>query len=462
MLVIRLFLTAICVLIGVPRLAVAATDATLLRLFLDDGTTLVSFGEYARLGDRVVFSMPVGGTADNPRLYVVSVPAAKIDWPRTDRYTMSARYQWYAQTRGEDDFQRMSNEVARVLNDVALSTDRRQALAIAESARRTLAGWPATHFGYRQADVREIVGLLDEAISNLRASVGITEFALELVASTPDVPLEPLIGMPSGSEQLDQLFRVAALTERSSERIALFRAALSLLADENSGIPPNAAATLRETITRDILEETRIDERYAAMSRRLMSAATRAAAGARIADVERVLNQIPKEDKRLGGRRPEHVQALRASVKAQLDAARRLRLLKDRWTIRRALYREWQQSAGVLLLRLLKERPALEAIRSLEGPAPAPLTTLRRRLSGGANRLQRIGVNVPEDLRAANQLLVNAWQFAETAANARYAAVSAGNVSTAWEASSAAAAALLLLERVQQEVRTLLEPPRLR
>ena len=39
--------------------ASAASDATLFRIFLRDGSNVVSFGEFARVGDDVVFSMPV-------------------------------------------------------------------------------------------------------------------------------------------------------------------------------------------------------------------------------------------------------------------------------------------------------------------------------------------------------------------------------------------------------------------
>ena len=46
----------------VPR-SHAADDATLLRVFLKDGTSLVSYGEPARVGDRVVFSMPTAATS---------------------------------------------------------------------------------------------------------------------------------------------------------------------------------------------------------------------------------------------------------------------------------------------------------------------------------------------------------------------------------------------------------------
>jgi hypothetical protein len=66
---------------------------------------------------------------------------------------------------------------------------------------------------------------------------------------------------------------------------------------------------------------------------------------------------------------------------------------------------------------------------------------------------------VPDHLRATHELLVGAWRFAETAIDTRYDAVSSGNVSTAWQASSSAAAALLMVSRVQQDMRALLDPP---
>ena len=94
-----------------------------------------------------------------------------------------------------------------------------------------------------------------------------------------------------------------------------------------------------------------------------------------------LLARVPREDARLGRRRPEQVEALRASLQARLDDARRLRLLKDRWTIRQALYRDWQRSAGVQLLQLVRLEPVLLAIQSFEGPEPDVLMDSRRRLA---------------------------------------------------------------------------------
>ena len=125
-------------------------------------------------------------------MHVTSVKAALVDWPRTDKYSASARYQRYAETRGEEDFRILSNEVALALNDIALSANRQQALALAEKVRSTVADWPRMHFGYRQSDVREIISVLDQAISTLRAASGATSFELSLVAMADSPELEPV------------------------------------------------------------------------------------------------------------------------------------------------------------------------------------------------------------------------------------------------------------------------------
>ena len=444
--------------LAAPGVVAAASDAMLFRLFLTDGTSVVSYGEFARVDDRVVFSMVTGGDAE-PRLHAATLPVSAIDWARTDQDAASTRYRWYAQTRGEADFLRLSDEVAGVLNDVLLTTDRTRALDVAQQARATLAEWPREHYGYRQQDVREILSFLDEVISDLRAAAGMTSFDVALVAMTPDIILAPLVTMPSLREQIDQAFLVASLTKRPQEDVALLQAALLLLDEAGAVIPPADAAALRRLAVTRIREEQVIDVRYGEWARRLMTVATRGAARARIGDVERVIDRIPREDTRLGRRRPEMVQALHASVQAQLDAARRLRLRRDQWAIRRSLYRDYQRSVGVQLLQLVKSQPALEAIRRLDGPTPDTLVTVQARLRGGAERLDRI--RPPGDLRVTHDLLVGAWRFAENAVNGRYQAARAASVTTAWEASSAAAGALLLLSRVQQEIRELLEPPRL-
>ena len=63
-------------------------------------------------------------------------------------------------------------------------------------------------------------------------------------------------------------------------------------------------------------------------------------------------------------------------MQAQLDRARRLRLLRDQWTVRRAVFRDYPRHVGSEGMQLVKLQPSLEAIRRLEGPDP-PSRTLR-------------------------------------------------------------------------------------
>lgn len=441
---------------GMVQPASAGSDVTLFRLYMLDGSVLTSYGEFARVDDSVVFSMPVGGKPEEPRIQVTSVKAALVDWPRTDKYSASARFQRYAETRGEEDFRILSNEVAVALNDIALSANRQQALALAESVRRTVADWPRMHYGYRQNDVREILSVLDQAISSLRVAAGATSFELALVAMADAPELEPLATMPNVRQQLDEIFYVAAKA-KGAEKVALLQSGLTLLAEAGSTL--SDASALRREAESEIRQEIATDRKYASLTQKVVTQAKTYAARANITQIERLITRIPKEDAKLGAQRPEMVEGMNTAVQSQLFAARRLRLQRDQWLLRQSAYREYQKSVGSSLLLLVKNQNSLEAIRTLEGPPPARLLALRQQLSGGAARLERL--RTPDYLSSTHELLIGAWRFAENATRARYEAIEKANAAAAWEASSAAAGALMMLGRAQAEIRSLLEPPRL-
>ena len=70
-------------------------------------------------------------------------------------------------------------------------------------------------------------------------------------------------------------------------------------------------------------------------------------------------------------------------------------------------------------------------------------------------------VEPPEEFRNAHALLASAAQLALTAASIRREATLAGDLSRAWDASSAAAGALMLTTRAQTEMQTVSRLPRL-
>src|SRR5258708_18332345 len=123
-------LVALCLLMcALP--ACAADDATLFRVFLKDASSLVSYGEIARVDDRVVFSMPIG-TGSNPpsSLRLVNIAADRVDWDRTDRYAVSARSGRYIETQAEIDYTELSNRMAQALNEVGQTSDVAKPLGI--------------------------------------------------------------------------------------------------------------------------------------------------------------------------------------------------------------------------------------------------------------------------------------------------------------------------------------------
>jgi len=453
----RVLLVLTC--LALPGVVWAEPDATLFRIFMLDGSSFVSYGEFVKLDDNVIFSMPVGGAPDQPRLQVAMVKTSLVDWPKTDRYATSARYKRYAETRGEEDYLRLSNEVADVLNTIALTTDRAQALVIAERARQTVAAWPQAHFGYRQNDIREIVSLLDQAISSLRAVAGGNPFELSLVAMAGPPDVVPVLGMPNVKEQLDQMMSLASVTTAPTERMALLQGAMALVTEAAPKLSATDAVNYRADVEREIRDEVGIDKRYTDLSRRSLDQADKAAQRADSSAIERIVTRVREEDSKIGQKRPQTVEALNASLQGKLADSRRLRLLRDQWVLRRDTYRQYQSSVGSSMVLLAKSTASLRAIRTLDGPDPQQLVLLKSQLSGGADRLERM--RTPEYLRDVHERLVGAWRFAENAVRARFDAVSRADATAAWEASSSAAGALMMLARVQQDLTNLLTPPRL-
>jgi len=267
----------------------AADAATLLRVFLRDGTSLLSYGEFARVADRVVFSMPIDSTEDPP-LQLIDIPADRVDWARTDRYADTARAARYTATQGESDYVALNNAVSRALNGVAFTPDPARRLAIVEEARKTLAEWPATHFHYRIGDVRQMLGMLDEAIADLRATAGGSRFDLSLVAvADPVPPIEPLLPPPTPVETIEQLVAASQLSESAAERQSIQSVVLARLDRDASSLPREWAAATRATISAAIDADVRIERSYQAMIRRSIR---QAQALACFGDVVRIMSLL--------------------------------------------------------------------------------------------------------------------------------------------------------------------------
>lgn len=436
--------------------AAADTTAVYYRVVLTNGSSLASYGEFARVADRVVFSMRLGGTEAQPRLQLVSIPASHVDWSATEQYADAARAAHYAATRGEAEFSALNDIVAAALNGVAVSDDPAARLRIADSARRRLAEWARSSYGYRARDVAQLSSMLDEAIAEIQASTGssATGFELQLVA-TISPPAVPLLPNPTLRDQTEQAFLAASLADDAGARKAL----MSSVAQALAGQTDEWAATLAVRAQRAIELEEGIDREYGLLTRSAIARAAGRAAVADVRGVQGVIADVLSRDDRLGRRRPAEVSALLATLDARLDAARRLRLARDRWLLRAPEYRVYSRQIAVGLEVLSGLTRAVDDIRELAGPPRREL--LRAQLGVEEAALTFSRVKPPEDLLPVHALFVSAVQLAAAACKQRLAAISSGSEEDAWSAASAAAGSLMLLERAQKDLTRWLKPPSL-
>lgn len=448
----------VCVLTS-ARAAAADDDATLLRVFLTDGTSLVSYGEPARVGDRVVFSMPTAATP-NPPLHLVDLPAARVDWDRTDRYAVSARAAHYLATQADIDFAALSNNVAEALNEVTFTTDPERRLTIVEKARKVLAGWPEAHYNYRHAEVRQMLSMLDEAIADLRAASGADRFDLQFVAyADPLTIAEPLLPTPTPKEAIEKVLAAARLVDSPVDRTSLLGTAVASLDRDAAVLPADWATKTRAEAVATLEIERGIDRSYQSLTKQIVALGERRAKLADVRGVQRLVDRVHREDRALGGKRPDAVTALLGTVEAQLDAARRLRLARDRWALRAPAFRRYRTAIRVPMERLASLKPSLENIKSLAGTSPTTLATIQRVVRQILR--QASAIVPPQELLAAHAVLVSAARLAGNAAQIRREATLDADMARAWDASAVAAGALMLGARARSDIQAMLRPPRL-
>lgn len=428
------------------------------RVFLRDGSTLLSYGEFARVSDRVVMSVPLGGSAANPDLHLLSVPADSVDWERTDAYADSVRASRYADTRGPDDFALLSGAVSVALSDIALTTDPNRKIAMAAEARQNVTRWIADHFGYRAADVARMAALFDDVVAETRAAAGMKDFDLSLIANLAAPPSVPLLPAPTFRESVEQALRAAVLAPDATERTSLLRGIDRALIDAAAEPGAGWVATVRPRVAGAIAVEERASRGYDVLARDTLQTADRHARQADVTGVERVIRRALSEDDRLGQRRPQEMASLLAMLDGKLDTARRLRLARDSWEARADHWRRYNASMAQPLALMRLSRGDLDQIRRLAGPSRASLGRLASRIARALALMTP--TMVPGEGEGAHGLMKNAIQLASRAAASRQRAIATGDMATAWEASAAAAGALMLLDRAAEDLKALQTLPK--
>ena len=437
-----------------PPPAAAVSDPTLLRVFLNDGSTLVSYGEFSRVGDHVVISLPV---QLNPlKLEVVSIPENRVNWEKTDAYADSARAARYAATRGPEDFAALNASVSQALNDIALVQDPQRKLAMATEARQNLTKWLADHFAYRAADVAQMAAWFDDIIAKSRTAAGQPNFELSLMATNAAAPSTPLLPTPDDRSMLEQSYQAALSADSAAERISLLRA----IRESLQGRSDSSLTPLKAAVGKRLGDEERTTTTYATYIGQVLRAAARLAAKADVQGLIDMAARILEDDDRMGHKRPEEMGSLLAAVDAKLEAARELRLARDQWEARQQERFAYYHAIALPERALRLSRPALAAIQQLAGPAPDVLGRAKVRLIVGAQALS--AVKPPAHMQTAHSLLVGAMQLAMRAVESRFAAIQGGDMRQARDAASAAGGALLLLDRLTTELQTTEAPPQLK
>jgi hypothetical protein len=429
----------------------AQADVTLYRIFLRDGSTVLSYGEFARVSDRLVVSVPLGNSAAGPDLHLVSLPSDAVDWEKTDAYADAVRAARYAGTRGPDDFAMLSGAVSTSLADIALTADPNRKIAMASEARQNVTRWAAEHYGYRAQDVARMAGLFDDVVAQTRAASGAPNFDLSLIATLAAPPSVPLLPAPTLRESVEQALRTAVLAPDATERTSLLRAIDRILVDVASARAP-WTAPLRARVAGALAVEDRASRGYQALTRKTLHAADRRARLADVTGIERILRRALREDDRLGQRRPQEMASLLAMLDGKLDAARRLRLARDNRVARADEWRRYAAAVAEPLALMRRSRDSLDQIRRLAGPSRARLLRLAARTTRAMTLVAAVAA--PAEVADAHGLLKNALQLASRAAESRRRAVASGDMQPAWEASAAAAGALMLFERAAEDLKT--------
>jgi len=417
-------------------------------IVLRDGAVLPTVGDHARVGDTVVFSLPLVVDEAGGWSQLVTLPSEVVDWPRTLRHAASVRAARYAETRGPADFTLLAVEVADALRAIAGTDDPAAQRRLALEARRRVLDWSAGHHVFRQEDLQEFVGVFDGVIWRLAPDQAGP--IRGTVLPEPPPPPEPLVTGPV--DQVRWAMTAARLTRVPAERMTLLQAAVGLLERYRDGLPGRWRRKTLETAQLELRVETQLDRAYAALTGPLLARAYLAGQQTDVAAVSAVLDELDAGDTRLGGARPRVVAAARAAlVRIRRDAEARGRAPGDGGAVT-AADRPIAEHLAQILRQADEHRRVLEAIR--RGARDGfDAVLLERRLETLLLSLQRM--RPPAGLEGVHSLLRRGIQLAAGAAS--LGRDGAGPTAPGG-GGPAAAGALMLLGRVDDELDTLLGP----
>ena len=424
------------------------------RIFLKNGQALPSYGESAVVGDRIVFTLLVGAADARPTVQLMSLPADRVDLARTRRYADAMRARHYAATRGEVDYAAMTQEVQRTLAQLTSIEDPKKRLALAEQAKARLVNWAAGTYGYRATEVRELTGLFDDVIAELRAAAGERKFAVELRSGATDIQAEPILAVPTLAESIGLALEAARAADGDAERLAILRAAQALAA--SAGVSGDLTAALR----RELDAEANTAVAYSNLFSSVRAQAEQARKRADVLGVENAIAALKSGDRELGARRRQGVDALLAELSALLESTRTHRAALDRYAKVRGSLLQYERNVRPVMSGLDGTAPVLNALRDTKYTAYERLERLTGRLA--AYRATLGTITAPDDLADVHATLDSALKMASYAISRRRLAMAIMSDVIDREASSAAAGALMLSGLAREQLVARLYPPKVK
>jgi hypothetical protein len=151
---------------------------------------------------------------------------------------------------------------------------------------------------------------------------------------------------------------------------------------------------------------------------------------------------------------------LLAEIQVQLDAARKLRLARERWQERVGSFRAYLEAVTPIFKVLDAAQRNLDEIMKLAGSEPAALVSMGARLQESSRRLGALAV--PDELKPSHALLQSALNLADNAVRTRRQAMTSGDLKSAWDASSSAAGSMMLFTRAREDLEAAVTLPHIR
>ena len=444
----------VCVVLAPPAFAQTTPQAdaptATHRVFLAGGEALPAYGEWARIDDRVVFMLVIGDGGAR-QLQLMSLPVSAVDLDRTNRYNEAVRAAHYAATRGEAEYQAVTQDVGRAIDQLAGVADKKQRLGMAEEARSRLLAWTRNSYNYRADDVRELTALFDEVIADLKTAAGQSAVSFELQSGPAAPDYEPTQPAPSLRASVQLALAASLAADLLEDRMAVLRAAqLALGSDAES-------ADLRAAVASALGQEQAASAAYAKLTALFTARADAAVRRGDVASIEAMLDGLPARDESLGHRRPAAVRELRETLLASLIRAREHRLALDHYRFVRASLLAYERQVRPVLLGLERLGGVLRQVRRQASVDVQRLEDGIRSLSTMLSDLEKI--SAPDDVAPVHAMLASALQMAREACRHRRLAVVTSKMSYAQDASAAAAGALMLTEQARQTLVQRLSPP---